>query len=76
MGGRRKRSIAYTPRQRAVGHSFLSLPYPAHKLMPGHIDLRVIVQNSLPSFLQIVSLCLRVNPIETGKEGGQVRTKR
>ena len=44
--------------------------------MPGHIDLRVTVQNSLPSFLQIVSLRLRVNPIETSKEGGQVRTKR
>jgi len=59
----------YTPHQRAVGHSFLSLPYPAHMLMPGHIDLRVIVKNSLPSFLQIVSLCSRINPIETSKEG-------
>ena len=64
---------AYTPYQRAIEYPFLFLPYLVHMSMLGRKDLRVIVQNNLPSFLQIVSLCLRIEPIKTDK-AGQMRT--
>ena len=60
---------AYTPLQRSVEHTFLSLlPYPAHKSKLERTDLRAIAQNSLPSFLRIVSLNCASNPVETGQE--------